>query len=216
MKHKLLAPFLAAAALVAPGITSATTVGLPNGLVATTWDTFTGTNFSNAPSTSSTGQVTGTLTSVMTGGAVFGGGDRLYSGTFVPGQDPFSFNLTAQGTVNQSFDQLSVVLKFTSPDNTAAGALGHFDITLEAAGAAAAAASAQTVITSFLEGANTFFIVKFDWNGLSLAAADTYKFNVTSDIGHVSLDAIQIVPEPTSAALGLLGTAMLVIRRRRK
>ena len=216
MKHKLLAPLIAASAFVTPGVTTATTVGLPTGVVSTVWDTFSGINFSNAAPNSSSGAVNGTLSSTMAGGAVFGGGDRLYSGTFVTGQDPFSFNLTANGTVNQSFSQLGLVLKLTSPGNGATGALVHFDITLEAAGAAAATASSQSVLSSFTEGANTFYIVKFDWSGLNLQANDAFQFNITSDIGHVSLDALQIVPEPTSAALGLLGTAMLVIRRRRK
>ncbi len=213
MKRHTTAPLLALASLVAAGSVSASTLGLPNGSFATTWDTFAGINVADDAPDASTGQVTATLTTLLVGGSTPGGGERLYSGS---GATPNPFNMTVGGTANVSLTDIGIVLKFTSPLQTAtpeqhlAASAGHFTLTLDGAGAAT-----QTYLGNSLEGSNNFYIYQWTWTGLDLSAGDDFQFAISSDPGHVSLDAIQIVPEPTSAMLGSLAAALFVLRRRK-
>jgi hypothetical protein len=194
---------LAASALISGA--SATTLALPNGSVAVTWDTFTAATFANAAPVSNSGQAVLTLSSTSAA-ITAGGGDRMYSLDFTdPGAQGF-FNLTIQGTINSAISASALVLKFTAPD--AAASANFFNIT-----ANGTSLGAGTLLGEITEGANTFGI--YSWAIGDLAAGDALSIAITSPRNHVSLDAIQIVPEPTSGLLAAGSLGLLLTRRRR-
>jgi hypothetical protein len=214
MKKSTFAPLMVLALSAMTGSAVASTIGLVNGTFVTTWDTFPNVPpspivfSSDAPDTSA-GQVNATLSATMAGGNVTGSGQRLYSGSF--GVDSYAFDLSVDGTATTTIPLIGLVLKFTPPSGGAAAAADHFTVLLNGTAATSVAFAGSSV-----EGSNNFQIYHWYWNAADLSAGEAFQFTIDSAADHVSLDAIQIVPEPTSAALGLLGTAMLVIRRRRK
>ena len=214
MKNRTFAPLMALGLSAMTGSAVASTIGLVNGSFVTTWDTFPNVPpspivFSNDAPDTSTGQVSASLSATMAGGNVTGSGQRLYSGSFGP--DAYAFDLAIDGTATTTVPLIGLVLKFTPPSGGVAAAGDFFTVLLNGT-----AATSITFSGSSVEGSNNFQIYQWYWNAADLAADETFQFTIDSAADHVSLDAIQIVPEPTSAALGLLGTAMLVIRRRRK
>ena len=214
MKNRTFAPLMALALSAMTGSAVASTIGLVNGSFVTTWDTFPNVPpspivfSSDAPDTS-TGQVNATLSATMAGGNVTGSGQRLYSGSFGP--DAYAFDLAINGTATTTIPLIGLVLKFTPPSTGVAGSADHFTVLLNGV-----AATSLTFSGSSVEGSNNFQIYQYYWTTADLSAGESFEFSIYSAADHLSLDAIQIVPEPTSAALALIGTAMLVIRRRRK
>lgn len=157
-------------------------------------------------------------------GSTPGGGDRIYSGVMASSNP---FNLTIDVVANSAFDTFTLQLKATGPlQNVAAedniGPAGdHFSVTADAGWGA----FTQTYLGYSVETAGTFYIYAWTWTGLGIEASDTFEIGITSDAGHVSLDAIRIdagtvsaVPEPASfaalAGFGALGAAALRRRRR--
>ena len=214
MKNRTFAPLMALALSGMTGSAVASTIGLVNGSFVTTWDTFPTTQttpivFSGDAPDTSTGQVSASLSAMMAGGNITGTGQRLYSGSFGP--DAYAFDLAIDGTATTTIPLIGLVLKFTPPSGGVEASGDHFTVLLNGV-----AATSMTFSGSSVEGSNNFQIYQWYWNAADLAAGDAFQFTIDSAADHVSLDAIQIVPEPTSAALGLIGTAMLVIRRRRK
>jgi len=145
----------------------------------------------------------------MAGGNVTGSGQRLYSGSF--GVDSYAFDLAIDGTSTTTIPLIGLVLKFTPPSGGVEAAANHFTVLLNGM-----AANQTAFASSSVEGSNNFQIYHWYWTAADLAAGEAFQFTIDSAADHVSLDAIQIVPEPASAMLGALGAATLVMRRRRK
>jgi len=210
MKKRKFAPLIALALSAMPGSAVASVIGLPGDTFSTTWDMFPATpgppsapTFTDAAPDSTTGQVTATAGQNMSGALMLGGGDRIYS-MFSP------FDVTVSGKANTSIPLIGIVLKFTSPSTVPAG--DYFTILLNGV-----AADSKVFAGSSAESAGEFQIYQWYWTDLGLSTEDTFEFSISgAGDQHVSLDAIQIVPEPGSALLGVLGAAMLVSRRRRK
>ncbi|MCW1923483.1 PEP-CTERM sorting domain-containing protein [Luteolibacter arcticus] len=214
MKKRLIAPLMALALSGMTGSAVASTIGLAGGTIVTTWDTFPNTPptpvvFSNDAPDTNTGQVSATLSATMTGGNITGAGQRLYAGSFGP--DSFPFDLAINGTTNETIPIIGLVLKFTPPSGGVAASANFFTVLLNGV-----AASQQVFTGASVEGMNNFQIYHWYWTDANLASGAEIQFTIDSAADHVTLDAIQIVPEPGSAVLGALGAAMLVIRRRRK
>jgi hypothetical protein len=214
MKKRTLAPLMALVLSATTGSAVASVIGLTDGTFVTTWDTFPNTPpspivFSGDAPDTSTGQVNATLSASMTGGNVTGSGQRLYSGSFGP--DSFAFDLAIDGTSTTTIPLIGLVLKFTPPSGGVEASANHFNVLLNGV-----AANETGFKGSSVEGTNNFQIYHWYWTAADIAAGETFQFTIDSGADHVSLDAIQIIPEPGSAVLGGLGAAMLVIRRRRK
>ncbi|MCW1884352.1 PEP-CTERM sorting domain-containing protein [Luteolibacter flavescens] len=211
MKKRTFAPLVALTLSAMTGSALATTIGLPGGTFATTWDTFpyvpgppAAPNFTADTPDSSTGQITATLGEAMNGGMITGSGDRIYAmGT--------PFDLTVSGTANTTIPLIGIVLKFTPPSTGVADAANYFNVLLDGV-----AADVKVLKGTSLEGTNDFQIYHWYWTDANLVNGNSFQFKITGGAEHVSLDAIQVVPEPGSAVLGALGAALLVIRRRRK
>ena len=214
MKKRSIAPLMALALSAMTGSSVASTIGLTDGTFVTTWDTFPNSPpspivFSSDAPDASTGQVNATLSAAMAGGNITGSGQRLYSGSFGP--DSFAFDLAIDGTSTTTIPLIGLVLKFTPPSGGVETAANHFNVLLNGLSAS------ETVFKgSSVEGSNNFQIYHWYWTAADLSAGEEFQFTIDSGADHVSLDAIQIVPEPGSAVLGALGAAMLVIRRRRR
>jgi len=214
MKKRTLAPLMALALSAMTGNSVASTIGLADGTFVTTWDTFPNTPpspivFSGDAPDTSTGQVNAILSASMAGGNVTGSGQRLYSGSF--GVDSYAFDLAIDGTSTTTIPLIGLVLKFTPPSGGVEAAANHFTVLLNGM-----AANQTAFAGSSVEGTNNFQIYHWYWPAAALAAGEAFQFTIDSAADHVSLDAIQIVPEPASAMLGPLGAATLVMRRRRK
>jgi hypothetical protein len=214
MKKRSIAPLMALALSAMTGSSVASTIGLTGGTFVTTWDTFPNLPpspivFSGDAPDESTGQVNTALSAAMAGGNVTGSGQRLYSGSFGPAS--FAFDLAIDGTSSTTIPLIGIVLKFTPPSGGVEAAANHFSVLLNGL------AANETVFKgSSVEGSNNFQIYHWYWTAANLSAGEEFQFTIDSSADHVSLDAIQIVPEPGSAVLGALGAAMLVIRRRRR
>ena len=117
------------------------------------------------------------------------------------------------GNTAINLTDLTFVLKFTPAlqSGPSAADVTHFNVTLNGA-----ATSAPTLLGTSVEGTNNFQIYAWTWTGVNLTPGGAFTFAATSGGGHVSLDAIQIVPEPSAAALGALAGAMPLTRRRRR
>lgn len=221
MNKRSIAPLLGLAVSAMTGSAFASTIGLPGDTFATTWDTFpfpSSIAFSNDAPDTSTGQVNATLSSTMTAGSVTGSGARLYSGS---GATPNPYALSVNGTTTIPVDDFGIVLKFSSPAGATpstpeaiaaaqVAAASHFNVSLAGQGAGLLTYLGYTTESS------TFFIFQWTWENLALTSGENFDFTITSPAGHVSLDAVQLVPEPGSAVLGALGAGLLAIRRRRK
>ncbi len=210
MKHTHLFLPVFAALLTAAAPAFGSVLGLPSGPYVTTWDTFTGINTAGqTPTTASADYSAAALHTTMTAGSVTGSGQRIYSGSGASG-NPFSFNVTGNTAINLT--DLTFVLKFTPAlqSGPSAADVTHFNVTLNGA-----ATSAPTLLGTSVEGTNNFQIYAWTWTGVNLTPGGAFTFAATSGGGHVSLDAIQIVPEPSAAALGALAGAMSLARRRR-
>jgi hypothetical protein len=183
---------------------------------STTYPTVT---LSNAAATfADTTDFSASLSAAMPGSTP-GGGERIYSGTGVTGN---AFNLTIDVVANSSFDALSLQLKFTGPlqnvaleDNIVPASL-HFSVF----GDAAWDDPVQTYLGASVETAGTFYIYAWTWTGLDVDASDAFAITLTSDPGHVSVDAIRldaaVIPEPSAVAAlaGLAALGVSVLRRR--
>ncbi|MES2474921.1 MAG: PEP-CTERM sorting domain-containing protein [Verrucomicrobiota bacterium] len=214
MNHSLISSIaLCSTALltVAP-LAEATTLGLFSGSFVTTWDGFVdgngataGISINDAAPNSSSVNYTAALNVTMPAGSVTGGGDRLYSGSGAS-SNPFSFNITGTTTISTP---LSLVLKFGNT-NAITDFSGYFDVTLN--GLASSPAVLANTSSESVNGTTMFHIYRYDFG--TLPAGTPFTFNVTSDAGHMSLDSIQIIPEPSTLLAGMMGMGLLLRRRR--
>ncbi|MBK1882584.1 PEP-CTERM sorting domain-containing protein [Luteolibacter pohnpeiensis] len=199
MKSHICLPILASLALAS--MASATTVGLPGGELVTTWDTFPGVAFDSDLPDTSDAPLTATLDS-YTSGYLTGGGDRIYSGGN-------SFSMEISGEATETISSVTLIMKYTAP--SAYTAESYFSI---ASDGLTLASATPEYLGSVTEGSNTFEIYAWTFSGLD--SGESYSISISSEADHVSLDAIQLmVPEPSSAMLGILGAGLLMIRRRK-
>lgn len=202
------------AALVYLSINSleASTLGLPGGSTGyATWDTFSGISFSSdVPDASNTTYYTLTLDSALAGGSTPGSGERIYQAgaPYTPAPTQYPYNFTIHGTVNQEFTEFTLAIKYTSP--TSGDPEDFFNVTLD--GGAPATGMLLGTVT---HDSNTFNIVTWTWTGLNYSPTgdNNFSISVTSAGNHVSVDAIQAVPEPSTYALIGLGLAALYFFR---
>jgi len=201
------------AGLAMAGMASATTIGLPGGEFAATWDTFSAVSFTGDAPDSSTAALTGTLDSYSTGilPTTTPAGDRIYSlDTGNPPSMAGSFNFDLRGTTTTAISQLSLVLKFTAPNLVPSDEF--FSLSLD--GVNFLNSATPTHLGDVTEGSNTFGI--YSWTFSGLESGESFIISISSPANHVALDAIQlVVPEPGSAMLGLLGAGLMLKRRRK-
>lgn len=219
MNAKYVFAALAAFVLTASApFSRATPTGLPSPDGEALWDTgFSSINFTDLSPTDfeDTSLYTLTLSSSMAGGMILGSGSRIYSGS---GATPNAFNLTIDGVANDFVTTFTLVLKYTSPAGATLGdsaSVNHFTVALDGN-----EVSSVLYGTSVGDTGGDFNVVTWTWNNLDYNPTDTFQVSVVSAADHVSLDAIQavqVVPEPSAAALFGLGTGLaLWIRRRRR
>lgn len=198
---------------VAPLTSHATTLGLPDPNFGTLWDTFPSVSFSNIPGTGTNPFMSATLSSTSGDGMIVAAGDLLYSGA---GGGTANVDLTINGTAAIALDSIVMYMKYT-PASGSGQLEGYFTVTLDGV-APTQHGLGGTGEVNFGQEMN---VVQFTWTGLNIDASDTFAITISrpaaapGEPGHVVIDAVQVVPEPTTAVLALLGLGFAVLRRRR-
>lgn len=207
--------FFAAAAMALGYVTSAnaTVLGLPDPNYGTLWDTFSSVTFSDATGTGSNPFMAATLSSTSGSGSITGGGDRLYSGN---GGSTAAVGLTISGTASVELDSITVYLKYTAASN--GQVLNYFTVTLDGQNGTQFSLGPTTEVVT---GQN-MNIVSVTWTGLDIDPNEAFSISISRPAagpgqpGHVSIDAVQVVPEPTTGALIAAGLGLAALSRRRR
>lgn len=209
---------LTAVLLCAPLTANATLLGYPNPNYGTLWDTFSGVTFSNASGNGYNPYMTATLTANNGSGSIINSGtitnDLYYNGN---GGMTAATDMTINATATVDMTSIHLYMKFSPPSGTGSSLTTYYTVTLDGI------AATQTLLgpTGEVEFGQPLNIVKTSWTGLDIKASDTFTISITEPgagfgaPGHVALDGIQIVPEPSSIALLLASGSFLAIRRRK-
>jgi hypothetical protein len=149
---------------------------------------------------------------------ISGAGDRYYSGS---GPSTAAVSFTISGTASVALDSIVVYLKYTDPSLMPGSWANYFTVTLDGVSATQQELGGTGEFIGQAPDVQQMGVVRLSWTGLALGAGEAFSVSISrpaagmGEPGHVSVDGIQIVPEPTAAALAGLGLGGLALRRRR-
>jgi PEP-CTERM putative exosortase interaction domain len=213
MKFRTLA-VLALSVCAVSGVSRATPIGIPDPNFGTFWDTFSGIAFEDATGTGTNPFMNVTLSAANGGGIITGSGDRYYSGV---GPNTAAVDFSINGTALIALDSITVYLKYTNPAEMTGVWADYFTVTLNGVSTTQVELGGTGEFVSDQE----MGVVRLTWTGLNIGAGETFEISITrpasglGEPGHVSIDGIQVVPEPATLGLVSLGLGFLAMRRRR-
>ncbi|MFV0336991.1 MAG: PEP-CTERM sorting domain-containing protein [Chthoniobacterales bacterium] len=166
--------------------------------------------------------MTATLTANNGAGMVIDSGtitdDLYYNGN---GGMTAATDMTINATATVDMNSIHLYMKFSPPSGTGSSLTTYYTITLNTGAGNVAATQTLLGPTGEVEFGQPLNMVKMSWTGLNIQASDTFTISITEPgagfgaPGHVALDGIQIIPEPSSVVLLLASSGLLALRRRK-